>query len=449
MRNGTRRDYRGFWKSTVRSPRFSEFEFSIMAVTHEPNLLRSSEPTLGSTPLPPVGQDPNAPIPTGEIENALRQTINDALNLDLWQQGSGLQGLKRVQDHLVKAIHDQKRVLGNIRKHILSELASFPNAPNAAGVYRVKADDLRMARRKILLSGNVTAVRGASVAHESLVASLVSVGVCLTKYDGQIRSWKTVFMRHDCDLKAGNVVEEIRAILNQRARRSRIGPGAKGQDGITRLMRRAFQAAAERKALLEKAGSGWRMGYGVPAPYELVTGSGSMDLIDSVLPVLESLLLGDRRWVFVPDYLDSLAFSTLAASLAPGELAIFQKAKATLDDIVDGGHYSTAARAKVRKFADIAGDAIVIGGFRAGHFSPPQIFFAHAEHAIHAGLVAMADAELQPHRGFPLLLELAGVSAKTGLGIDAFQSMIESTYASAGAGSFYSPEGVILPESAE
>jgi len=419
-----------------------------MAVTHEANL-HSSEPTSEGTQLPPVGLDPNAPIPTGEIENALRQTINDALNLELWQQGSSLQGLRRVQEHLVKAIHDQKRVLGNVRKLILSELARYQNAPSTAGVYRVKADDLRMARRKILLSGNTTAVRGASVAHESLVASLVSVGICLTRYDGQIRSWKNVFMRHDCDLRSGNVVEEIRAILNQRARRSRVGPGAKGQDGITRLMRRAFQAAAERKALLEKAESGWRMGYGVPAPYELLTGSGSMDLIDSVLPVLESLLLADRRWVFVPDNLDSLAFSTLAAALNPGELAIFQTAKATLDDIVDGGHYSTVARAKVRKFADFAGDAIVIGGFRAGRFASPQIFFAHAEHAIHAGLVAMADAELQPHRGFPLLLELAGVSAKVGLGIDAFQSTVESAYASAGAGGFYSPEGAFRHERAE
>jgi hypothetical protein len=256
-------------------------------------------------------------------------------------------------------------------------------------------------------------------------------------------------MRHDCDVQTGNVIEEIRAVLNQRARRSRVGPGARGHDGITRLMRRAFQAAAERKALLEKAGSGWRMGYGIPAPYELVTGSGSMDLIDAVLPVLESLLLGDRRWVFVPDSLSSQAYTMLAAALEPGHLAIFQKAKATLDDIVERGHYSTAARAKVRRFADIAGEAIVIGGFRAGNFAPPQIFFAHAEHAIHAGLVAMADADLQPHRGFPLLLDLAGECAKVGLGIDAFRGMVESIYASAGAGDFYSPEGVVLPEPTE
>src|SRR5207247_332233 len=107
----------------------------------------------------------------------------------------------------------------------------------------------------------------------------------------------------DWDVSSTDPVEEIRAILNQRARRSRIGPGSGGPDTISRLMRRAFQSAAERKLLLEKAGPGWRMGYGVPAPYDLLTGSGSMDLIDAALPVLEELLLHEKRWVFVPDNL--------------------------------------------------------------------------------------------------------------------------------------------------
>jgi hypothetical protein len=340
-------------------------------------------------------------------------------------------------------------VLGNIRTHILNELTTFPDAPALAGVYQVKDDDLRTARRSVLLSGNTTAVRGASIGHESLVASLVSVGICMTRYDGKLRTWKTEFMRHDCDAETGDVIEEIRAVLNQKARRSRVGPSSRGQDGITRLMRRAFQAAAERKALLDRAGNGWRMGYGVPAPYELVTGSGSMAVIDAILPVLESLLLGDKRWVFVPNSLSSQAYTMLAAALEPGHFAIFQKAKATLDEIIESGHYSTAARNKVRNFADLAGDSIVIGGFRAGRFAPPQIFFAHAENAVHAGIVAMADADLQPHRGFPLLLDLAGESAKMALGIDAFRGMVESIYASAGAGSFYSPDGVVLPDSME
>jgi hypothetical protein len=174
-----------------------------------------------------------------------------------------------------------------------------------------------------------------------------------------------------------------------------------------------------------------------------------MGLIDAVLPVLEDLLLAERRWVFIPDSLSSLAFTQLAGALQPGEIAIIQKAKPTLDAIVDSGHYDSASRAKVKKFVNRAGEAIVIGGFRATPYAPPQLFFAHTEHALHAGLVAMADAEFQPHRGFPLLLELAGMSCSTSLGIEAFQAMVESTYATAGAGGLYSSAGVILPESGE
>jgi len=399
--------------------------------------------------LPPGGIDPDAPTPTPEIEQALRQTIASALDFANWEQGSGFQGLGRAQEYLTRSVEEHKRILQKTRKYLLNELPFFPNAPDTAGVYRAKQEDLRLARRSILLSGRLTAARGASVGHESLAASLVSVGICLTRYDGQIRSWRTMFMRHDCDMRTSDPIEEIRAYLKQQARRSREGPGSNGHDSISRLMRRAFQSAAERKSLLEKVGPGWRMGYGVPAPYDLLTGSGSMGLIDAVLPVLEGLLLSEKRWVFIPDSLSSLAFATIAAALQPGELAIIQKAKPTFDAIVDKGHYDSASRAKVRKFVDKAGDAIVVGGFRATPFAPPQLFFAHAELAIHAGLVAMADAELQPHRGFPLLLELAGISCKTSLGIDAFQGMVESTYATAGAGMFYSPSGIILPEPGE
>jgi hypothetical protein len=191
------------------------------------------------------------------------------------------------------------------------------------------------------------------------------------------------------------------------------------------------------------------MGYGVPAPYDLLTGSGSMGLIDAVLPTLENLLLAEKRWVFIPDSLSIRAFAHIAAALPEKHLAIIQKAKPTFEAIVEGGHYESAYRAKVRKFVEKAGDSIVIGGFRATPFAPAQLFFAHAEHAIHAGLIAMADAELQPHRGFPLLLELAGIGCKTSLGIDAFRGMVESTYAKAGAANSYSPEGVVLPESGD
>ena len=396
--------------------------------------------------LPPVGKDHDELVPTKEIEETLGQSIQSALDFANWEQGGGFKGLQGAQTRLVRTLHEQKRLMRDVRTTVLSELASFPNAPAMAGVYKATPKDIASARRNVLLAGRLTAARGASVSHESLIANVVSVGVSLTQYDGRIRSWRTMFLRHDCDAGANNIVDEIRSVLNQRARRSRMGPGSRGSDSVTRLLRRALQSAAERKSLLEKSAPGWHIGYGLPAPYELLTGSGSMDLIDASLPILQSLLLDDKHWVFVPDSLSSLAFTTLASALRPGELAIIQKAKPTLDNIVERGHFGSEYRAKVRKFVDKAGDVIVLGGFRATPFAPAQLFFAHAEKAIHAGLIAMADAELQPHRGFPLLLELAGISAKMGLGVDAFHSMMESAYARVDTGEFCLPMQSTLPQ---
>lgn len=405
--------------------------------------------TEGVRALPPAGTDEDRLVTSAEIEDALGRTIEAALDFTNWDAGGGLKSLHDYQQKLATAIDEDRQFLEDVRQHVLRALRSFPNAPECAGVYQVKESDLKVARRKVLLSGNLTAVRGASVSHDSLAASLVSVGISLTRYDGQLRSWRTIFLRRDCDIRSGDRVEQIRSILDSRAKRSTIGPGAAGGDSLSRLMRRALQSAAERKALLEKTDADWRMGYGVPTPYELLTGSGSMEMIDAVLPIFESLFLANKRWVFIPDSMSSLALGTLAAALEPGQLAVFVKAKPTLEAIIERGHYESSARRQVEAFTKRAGDAIVIGGFRATQFAPAQVFFAHGDYAIHAGVVAMADAALQPHQGFPLLLELAGASAKVGLGIDAFKAMVESTYARADAANHYPANQNAFPESNE
>ena len=124
--------------------------------------------------------------------------------------------------------------------------------------------------------------------------------------------------------------------------------------------------------------------------------------------------------------------STLANALEKGQMAIFQKGKAALDDILERGHFPHGYRRKVEEFALRLGEVMVIGGFRATQHAPGQVFLAHREHSLAAGALAMADACLQPLRGFPLLLDLAALSAKVFLGVEAFQGMVESAYARAG-----------------
>jgi len=290
----------------------------------------------------------------------------------------------------------------------------------------------------------VTAVDGASTGHDSLVATLVSVGVSAVRYDGDLNTWRTTFLRHDYNLQGGETVEGLRDVLNRRGARSSEGPGAGGKrDKLTYLLRRGFMAAAERKTLLEKATSVWRLGHGTPAPLELLTGSGSMALIDEMLPVLEDLLLKEKHWIFIPDTLSNRALATLANALDPGQVAILQKGRVLLDVMVESGTLDIGYKRRVQAFAARAGEATVVGGFRATRYDPGQLFVAHAENALPAGILALADAALQPHRGFPLLLDLAATSAKVGLGIEAFQGIVESAYAKAGAGGLFSPAQIL------
>jgi hypothetical protein len=372
----------------------------------------------------------------------LGRSLRQVLDFGSWDENARLDKLiTSVNRFASSAVENERRWHAIIQKEILAELRMFPDAPKYAGVYRVRDEHLRDAYHNCLLCGDVTAVNGASTGCEGMAATLIAVGICLTRYDGTLNSWRTTFFRHDQPVRGHNIVNELRELLNRRGERSAVGTGpGTGRDRISHLLRRGVMAAAERQALLEKTSARWRMGHGMPAPLELLTGSGSMALIDEVLPVLERLLLKHTRWLFLLSPGSNLAFGTLANALQEKQLGIFQKGKAALDDILEWGHFSYGYRRKVEAFARRLGEIMVVGGFRATVHGPGQVFLAHADHALAAGVLAMADAALQPHRGFPLLLDLAALSAKVSLGMEAFQGIVQSAYARLGANHLFSHE---------
>ncbi len=383
-------------------------------------------------------------VPAAAVEAALGETVRDALDLGGWGTGPGLEDLlAHVHDAVAKSVAEEAGLGEAIRDRVLAELHRFPDAPASAGVYPVSEKHLADARRNLLLPGNVTACDAVSAGHDGLTATVVSIGVCLVRYDGAMNSWRSSFLRHDFDARAADPVGQLRTVLDKRS--ARTDPAAE-PDPIHTLLRRGFMAAAERKALLERAASRWKLGHGVPAPMELLTGSGSMDLIDQTFPVLDALLLGDTRWVFVPEKLSNRALLTVANALRPGELAVFQTGKPAVEAIIETANYAAGYRKKVEAFATKLGAATVVGGFRATRYSPPQLFVAHADRAVEAGILAMADGGLNPHRGFPLALELAGLGARTGLGLDAFRGVVEAAYAKARATQLFTPGRVLVEE---
>lgn len=383
-------------------------------------------------------------VPSSAIEAAIGESVRDALDLAGWGDGPGLEDLlAHVHDAVAKSVAEEASLGESIRNRVLAELHHFPGAPASAGVYPVSEKHVADARRNLLLPGNVTACDAVSAGHDGLTATVVSIGVCLVRYDGAMNSWRSSFLRHDFDAHAADPVGQLRNVLDKRASRTDASTDA---DPIHALLRRGFMAAAERKALLERADSRWKLGHGVPAPMELLTGSGSMDLIDQAFPVLEALLLKETRWVFVPEKLSNRALLTVANALQPGELAVFQTGKPMVEAIIETANYPASYRKKVEAFAKNLGESTVVGGFRATRHSPPQLFIAHADRAVEAGIVAMADGGMKPHRGFPLSLELAGLGARTGLGVDAFRGVVEAAYAKARATQLFTPGRVLVEE---
>jgi hypothetical protein len=227
---------------------------------------------------------------------------------------------------------------------------------------------------------------------------------------------------------------QLRGVLDKRAKRP---ADAVADDAINNLLRRGFMATAERSALLEKSRARWKLGHGVPAPLELLTGSGNADLLSAALPVLEELLLKHDRWLFVPDALGNRALLTVANALRAGELAILQKGKPMLQTILDTANVPAASRKKVENFAERLGEASVVGGYRATPHAPARLFVAPAAKAVEAGIIAAADGGLNPHTGQPLLLELASLGARTGLALEAFNGVVEAAYAKAHAGNLF------------
>jgi hypothetical protein len=75
-----------------------------------------------------------------------------------------------------------------------------------------------------------------------------------------------------------------------------------------------------------------------------------------------------------------------------------------------------------------------------GDEAPPQVFYAHADHAHEAALIAIADSVLQEHRGFPMLIDLADTVCGSTFGADSFGALTELAYVEAGAPYQYSPE---------
>lgn len=386
---------------------------------------------------PSVGAD--------EYKKAFGESIAETLNLDSWQDRPDYVRIyQRMATEVADAVEQERRTRNYVREKVFDQLRIRQRAPRNSGgrveggVYQATPEQLAKAHRGVLFNGAIEACDGTMVNHDSLVLTVTQIGLCLVSYQGEELTLSQRLFYRDLRSVGSDPAAEALALLERRGDRSAIDSQDR-RNTLSELASRGIRSYGERALLLHRSSAAWRLGHGEPMPYELLTGSGSMELLEASVDVVRRLVLDHRRFLFVPSTIRDRVLLTIGDALHPLEYAVVDTAEERMRRVVASGHYERAKRPDGEdwgKFADDfvseAGPKIVLGIFRASRAAPPYPFFAHVDHVHEAAMIAMADASLQEHRGFPLLIDIADSVARSAFGADTFTEAIRSAYADVG-----------------
>jgi hypothetical protein len=372
-------------------------------------MAHDGEPVTDNDDGADAAMSARAPSPRGRSYHDLTgESIEETLNLASWDPADRLAAqFDRINREIEAAVARETESQAAIRDVVFPLLASREGAPPNAGVHRVSLNDLRVVQKSLLFSGHVQAVDGASVVHQTLPITIVQTAVVMANYLGDTGAWGHRIFQKDVRLQPRNGLVETLAFLQGRQKQDEEGDG-----GISDMLRRGLMMHGELNVLATVATAPWRIGHGHPLPKELITGTGMPELIELSVPLFRELLLGHKRFVYVPRGTKDVLLRTIGGALRPPEFAIVQDIAGYLTSVIEDGHYGRGrfqqAKVQLDAFRAEAEHKIVAGVFRVSPHSPAQVFYAHADHAAEAALVAMADAVLVETRGFPMLLDVAG-----------------------------------------
>jgi len=381
-----------------------------------------------------------------EFREGFGEYLSDTLDLDTWSTGTDLNLIYgRLAEEVREALEQETALQKMIREEVFPRLSEYPGAPEGAGVFEANEEILEYIHRGLLFNGGVEACDGTQQTHDTLPLTIHQVGISLVSYQGNQGTWGQRLYRRDLRVSGKNPVEEMVEILERRERRGGLNQSDR-RNTLSELARRGIMAHAERAILLHRSDATWRMGHGNPAPYELITGSGSLDLMIESTKIIRDLVESHQKFVFVASEPRDRVLLTIGQALPPLKYAVVTTLKDMIDKIVDKGHYrmnitvdSTWDGVRlgpeewIKKFRDVVAPQVVVGVYRATRLAPAQMFFAHVDHADIAAHIALADSVLQEHRGFPLLIDLAHNVCQGVFGGDALMGPVATAYADAGA----------------
>jgi len=402
---------------------------------------------------PAHGSDPV--LTASDFRDDFGEQLPAVLNLDTWRAGRDLdEEYRRIEREVRQAVECESDYQRSIRREIHPLLATAPSAPPGAGCHAVTPAEVAAVHRGLLFNGAVEACDGTSHVHDTLALTIHQIGVSLVSYRGERDCWQQRLFRRDLRLRNRDPVEEVMDLLERRGRRG--GLHATPRDVLSELAQRGLMSFAERAVLADKAQAPWRLGHGSPAPLELI-GAKFTDLVIESIKVIRRLI-DHRRFVFVASEPSDRALLTIGQGLYPLEYAIVGTLPERIAAYLD--HWTPTHRPTVdaawdgevlppeewvRRFRDVVAPQVVYGLYRATLLAPPQLFYAHVDHAHVAARIAIADSVLLEERGFPLLIDLADRVCKSVYAGGSLKEMAEAAYAATEAPFRYQSERATRP----
>lgn len=381
--------------------------------------------------------------PRDEFEAAYGEPLHSVLDVESWRSGQDPGEMyERLAAEVAGAVEQETRLHDPIRRAVYPRIHELSLVPGA-GVFRATPEQVRRVHEGLLMTGAVEACDATRHAHETLPLTVAQIGVSLVTYNGNLGTWVQRLFRRDLRETMPDPVDEALALLERRDRRRGVqGPGDREEP--SRLMQRAIMTYAERAILLNRSDAAWKMGHGNPAAYELLSGAaGSLDLVIESTHVLEALICRHKKFVFVPS--DHLLL-TIGDALQPLEYAIVYPLSDQIARYLESAEYELqtssnttvdgrrlSPREWIARFRDVVAAQVAVGVYRASEVAPARVFYAHVEHAHEAALIALADSLLQPHRGFPMLIDVAHHVCSATLGPDTLAGPLQLAYTRAGA----------------
>ncbi len=364
-----------------------------------------------------------------EYAEAFGENFDQTLNIDTWATGLDWEGaVDRLRREIIAAVGREEVLRETVRREILPRLGKVQDGPPEAGVYQTTPAEIQKVHEGLLFPGRVEAVDGTCLSYDTLPLGITQIGIAVVSYGGVSATFAQRVYRKEIAGKTGDPVKAALEVIDKRD--SRAGVGQK--DTLSELARRGIMTFAERKIIVDKAMAEWRIGHGSPIPYELLTGSGSMRLLEESLHVLRRLIHDFKRFVFVPSAPGERGLLTIGNALGAGEYAVLGTMHNAMERIVEKGHYAEKYKKKAMEFVEECGPQVLYGVYCASEYSPPYLFYAHREYVHLAARLAMADSILRPSRGFPMLIDVADVTCRSAFGSVGFHGLIRDAYTQSG-----------------